>query len=1530
MSPISGFFIGDSSLLMGCVEMFVAAGHQVAGVATKDARVRSWALEQGFTAFEKGQNLSAEVAAVSFDYLMSVANLDMIAPDLLEKAGVLAMNFHDGPLPRYAGINAAAWALLQNETTHGITWHEMTERPDAGPIATAVSIVIDPEETSLSLNTKCYEAALKGFEEIIAQIGAGGLTLQHQVGERTYFSSRRRPRAAGALDFNQSAEQICALTRALHFGPYANPLAIAKAAVGDRMVLLGAASPDLSAGAGAPGDILGVEPDAITIATATAPVRLSSVTCVGGLPLTQAVRDEITAIGRADLLDQRRVERIDALNGRAAADEAQWLDLIRRAHGVALPYPRINSPLEQARPHAFTLTGANDVDRDFAGLTAWAMRVTSVDKVSVAYRTAAHDIELGDAQAWFSTWRPLTVEVDAQATVAAVVAASTAARAQIDALGPIACDLLARRAPGELAGTAADDLSLAVTVGVDAPMPHGADILVRLQPASAEVRVYVRGTVFSADVAAEIAAQIKAALKVIIADEPRAVMALDLASREQRALFQQLNLGPEGNVPDMRLHESVSLQARRTPERIAVETRWEKFTYAELESRSNQAAVRLAALGAGPGHVVGVCMERRADLITALLAVMKTGAAYLPLDPAYPAHRIALMLSDSRAPIVVTTQKTAKRQNFMAARPVLIEEIATNGGAAAAWEAPKISPRDLAYMIYTSGTTGSPKGVMVPHEAVANFFLGMDARIPHDPPGVWLAVTSPSFDISVLEMFWTLSRGFTVALHSSVAVKPQATTPDFSLFYFSAAATAGDPYRLLIEGAKFADANGFEAVWTPERHFHEFGGAFPSPAVTCAAVAAVTSRVKIRAGSCVLPLHQPIRVAEDWSVVDNISRGRVGIAFASGWQQNDFVLMPEAFKERRKLMLSHIEQVQALWRGEAVAFPNPAGAIVETRTLPRPMQKSLPVWLTAAKSPETFETAGRNGYNVLTHLLGMSLEELSKNIAAYRVAWEKAGHAGRGRVTLMLHTFVGDDDASVREAVRGPMKQYLGSAVDLVRDAAWSFPTFVRRGMKDGKTPAQIFDAEPMSAEELDALLDHAFERYYCTSSLFGSPETCLKMVSKVATIGADEIACLIDFMPTDIALAHLPKLKAVMDRAAGEVEAVEHVTALDDLARFNATHLQCTPSMASMIVEEAAGKPANATLQAMMVGGEALPLNLGRALRQWTPGAKLLNMYGPTETTIWSAVCSLDEIGDVIPLGEPIANTTLRVVSAQGADQPAMVPGELWIGGAGVAVGYWEQPELTAERFIRAEGELMYRTGDLVRRNADGALEFLGRIDHQVKLRGHRIELGEIEAAIEHDEAVAQAVVLARQEASGDTRLVAYLTERPGARFDEQRARAEVSARLPEIMIPAVFVRLPAMPLTPNGKIDRSALPAPSVVVANVSVAPSDGLEQSIAAVWSDLLGLERVGVTQNFFDLGGHSLLAVQLQRRLRAQLARDLSIVDIFRFPTVRSLAAHLGGKADDSAAINTILDRAKPRLATRRRGRIGQMALQEQEI
>ena len=1036
-------------------------------------------------------------------------------------------------------------------------------------------------------------------------------------------------------------------------------------------------------------------------------------------------------------------------------------------------------------------------------------------------------------------------------------------------------------------------------------------------------------------------------LETIAADPEAPVSSLQLMSAEEaQQVLKDWNATATPYPDQTCIHQAIEAQVAEHPDAPAVVFRDRTVSYGELNARANRLAYHLLGLGVGADVPVALCAERSIEMMVAILAIHKAGGAYLPLDPAYPRERLAFMIEDAGATVLLTQSHLEHLLSGHRAQVVMLDDEGVYAGRPEHNPPGRVDSASLAYVIYTSGSTGKPKGVMLEHRNVLNFFTAMDAKIPlaeGDSPGTWLAVTSLSFDISVLELLWTLARGMRVVLHedqqraATGAVRKGRHADkaiEFSLMYFSSADTAGeDKYKLLLEGAKFADRHGFAAVWTPERHFHEFGGLYPNPALTTTALAMVTERVALRAGSVVSPLHHQARIAEEWAVADNLSNGRVGIAFASGWQPRDFVLSPETFGDR-EFLFDGINKIQRLWRGEEVEFPGPKEQSFPVRTLPRPVQPNLPMWLTAAGAPETFRKAGSLGAGVLTHLLGQTMEELAGKLAIYREAWRDAGHEGDGHVTLMLHTFIGDDVEEVRDTVRRPMMNYLGSSLGLVKGFAQSWTAFKKRA--DGSTNVDV-DLNSLSEDEMEGLLEYSFERYYETSGLFGDTERALGIVDDLKGLGIDEIACLIDFgVDEDVTLEHLVHLDRVRELAQPAAGATaetpqEDGTIAAQVERYGVTHLQCTPSLASMLAQDDIARQALGRVEVMMVGGEAFPPALAAQLRECGVG-RLLNMYGPTETTIWSSVHEVGPEDDTIPIGRPIANTTVYVLDAAGQPVPQGVAGELYIGGAGVARGYLGRPELTAERFVPdpfgAAGGRLYRTGDLVRWRDDGILEFLGRIDHQVKIRGHRIELGEIEAALGDYPGVREAVVIPREDVPGDVRLVAYLVaDDPDAAPATRELKEYLREHLPEPMVPSHFIALERFPQTPNKKIDRKALPAPMDAVPRGTTshdgggAPASDLEAKVLAVWQEVLQLPSIDVDDNFFDLGGHSLLAVKVHRRLNETLERNLAITDLFRFPTVKSLAEHLSGDGA-GASLQGSQDRAAMRrqaMAARRGGR-----------
>ncbi len=347
-----------------------------------------------------------------------------------------------------------------------------------------------------------------------------------------------------------------------------------------------------------------------------------------------------------------------------------------------------------------------------------------------------------------------------------------------------------------------------------------------------------------------------------------------------------------------------------------------------------------------------------------------------------------------------------------------------------------------------------------------------------------------------------------------------------------------------------------------------------------------------------------------------------------------------------------------------------------------------------------------------------------------------------------------------------------------------------------------------------------------------------------------------------------------------------------EGLAIYRPTHMQATPSTWQLLQN---AEWQNEEGIKILVGGEALKEDLKDYL---TKRGEAWNVYGPTETTIWSTIKKLSTAEKVL-IGSPIANNTIYILNPHKNLSPVGVAGEITIGGLQVARGYLDRPDLTAEKFIadpfsKAPGARMYKTGDLGRWQENGEIEYLGRMDEQVKIRGYRIELGEIETVLQQNETVQAAVVLAKDDNEGNKRLVGYIVA--NKTFDKEAIVAHLKTKLPEYMIPAIWVEMENLPLTPNGKIDRKALPDPDIttLLSNEYIAPRNETEQALAGIWQELLSVERAGVHDNFFDLGGHSLKALQVISFIRKELQVELSIRDLFIRPTIAELSSHLRKK------------------------------------
>ncbi|WNG36527.1 amino acid adenylation domain-containing protein [Archangium violaceum] len=808
---------------------------------------------------------------------------------------------------------------------------------------------------------------------------------------------------------------------------------------------------------------------------------------------------------------------------------------------------------------------------------------------------------------------------------------------------------------------------------------------------------------------------LEALLESAVAQPGQRLSELSLLTEAERRQFAAPVSTP--NAEAASVVALLEAQASRSPEGLAVSAGERGLSWRELRERALRLAGLLVQKGVGPEQLVAVCLEPSPERLVALWAVLEAGAAWVLLPPARLRELTSLVPQGTPAPLLLTHSRLQTSLALDASRVLRVD--ALPGSESASPVARRVSTPDAEVMVClepVAGASGASLHAIHTHRTVAHLFRALDEGHEVVPGGAWLWAEEPGAQGSGLEVLWALSRGLRVVLAPestrarflSVGKGATARRPlAFSLSYFAndEDGLGKRKYQLLLDGARFADTHGFSAIWTPERHFHSFGGLYPSPAITGAGIATLTENIGIRAGSVVIPLHDPLQVAEEWSMIDNLSGGRVGVSFASGWHANDFVFAPDHYARRKEIMLRGIETVRHLWRGGTVLRRNGEGKEVEISIRPRPVQAELPFWLTAAGNPDTFRLSGELGANVLTNLMGQELDSLAEKVALYRETWRQHGHGpGRGHVSLMMHAFLGTNAEEVRRTVREPLLRYFRSSVDIFSGFAAS------QGLK--------VDVRTLTPQDMDALLEHGFERYLEAGGIFGTPESCEAIIERVRRLDVDEVACLVDFgTGTEATLASLQHLDTLRRRTQPEEtgpaptvlhESGSEAEALLALVReAGVTYLHCTPALARTLTSLPGVAEALRPVRRLFVEGVApeLAASLARAA-----GVEVVRREGALGLGTWLPVRAQETSGlQVLP--PPSTYSRLHVLDSRGQPVPVGVAGVLAVGGGGVPRGFWMAPDATRERIVPHPSEAGARllvTGRRARLRADGSVEIL------------------------------------------------------------------------------------------------------------------------------------------------------------------------------------------------------------------------------
>ncbi len=764
--------IGTGSVLTQCADEMRSRGHEIVGVASPDQRVGEWARKAGIP-FVADFKALKETVADAPEYLFSVVNNDVLPPEALVWPKRLPINYHDGPLPRYAGIHATSWALMAGETEHAVSWHVMTDRVDFGDVLAQEPFRITDEDSAFTLNARAYEAALASFRRLLRQLedGTEQRTPQSEA-ERSFFGRHKRPARAGVVDWQSSATELIRMARALDFGPYDNPLCATRLWTGTRfLIAAGATGTDTGPNA-VPGTMLSVGDDWLRVSTAgDSDVRYTGLREVDGRPAE--LEDSRFACARRFLeMESADLETIVDLDARSHRWENWWTNRLASLQPVQTPF--ISSlksvtacPEAESRLIDVGTPSGMSESTQIAAFVLYLARIGRVGRFDLPFHGGDQPCARTAAGALFETHVPMRIDVDAEAPFADIQGAVDAELAELGKRPTYARDLAARSIL--IRDVAEAKLTHVWHASIEFGDRTSGRAAITLVPSANGCSLRFRNDVISETQAEEIVAQFSTLLASAAANTTAPGAALNMLTDAERQRVIETFAG-EGRDYErgVTLPELIARQVAERPNDTAVVFEGRSVSYAELDALSNQIAHRLREAGVKPGILVGVCLERSVELVASLVGVVKSGGAYVPLDPSYPAERLANMAEDAELTTILTREHELGIINGWDRGPI----IRLDDGSLDAQ--PKVAPElvatenDPAYAIFTSGSTGRPKGAANAHTGIINRIMWMQEYYQLAPGDRVLQKTPYSFDVSVWEFFWPLMTGATI-----VVAKPE-------------------------------------------------------------------------------------------------------------------------------------------------------------------------------------------------------------------------------------------------------------------------------------------------------------------------------------------------------------------------------------------------------------------------------------------------------------------------------------------------------------------------------------------------------------------------------------------------------------------------------------------------------------------------------------------------------------------------------------------------------------------------------------
>lgn len=779
------FLMGGQSRLIQCAEILLQKGHKICGVISAEPSIQRWTKKKNLRQIMPSADIVGLLEQQHFDLFFSIDNFWTVPNDILTLPRKYAINFHDAPLPKYAGVNATNWAILKGESVHGVTWHVMTDQIDAGDILKQETFPISDGETALTLNAKCYEKSIQCFAELIDELSEGReKPIQQDLENRTYFPRWKRPSVACTVDWTHSAEEIYALFCGLDYGTYPNPLGLPKLFLGDQAVIVKQIEVLESKLFLAPGTITQVTDETINVATRTHEVTLREFISFDNKPLAPSLFLMTSGLREGDvlpILEAERTDTITRINSALCKHEDFWADRLASLEPIEIPYAKRrvsssdNKQYIKERFSTFTPTPAsrevseNPGDFVMAAFALYLSRIGGKETFDVNFRDVSLQQELSGNESFFASHVPLRIEMEYEQGFREFYKAVQQQIELIRAHGSYARDLLLRD-PGLREAFCHNAIAgLPVTIerveSLSGYQPKcDAELVVVIPDHGKECHWLYDKEVLDTTAIDRMRDQFKVLLNDIASGRDRSIGELSIIPEQECHMILTEWHGPNMEYPqDTCLHHLFEAQAKRTPDAEALVFENERLTYRRLNRRANQVAHQLRALGVGPETLVGLCVERSLEMIIGILGILKSGGAYVPLDPTYPQERLTFMLEDTQASVILTQRSLIASLPAHSAEILCLDapdlEAASDDAKADENPVSDVKPENIAYVIYTSGSTGNPKGVLIPHGNVTRLFDATESWFNFGRKDVWTLFHSYAFDFSVWEMWGALLYG---------------------------------------------------------------------------------------------------------------------------------------------------------------------------------------------------------------------------------------------------------------------------------------------------------------------------------------------------------------------------------------------------------------------------------------------------------------------------------------------------------------------------------------------------------------------------------------------------------------------------------------------------------------------------------------------------------------------------------------------------------------------------------------------------